>query len=150
MPWSAKMHPSVIREATLPDAEAITRLLAELGYPTEQDVVERHLAPLLALSDSNRVLVALLQQTVVGFIAVHVIPLLHRPHPLGRITSLVVAEPARGFGIGRQLVAAGEAFLREHGCLHIEVSSAEHRLGAHAFYKELGYYEKRIRFFKEA
>ena len=49
---------------------------------------------------------------------------------------LVVPEPARGRGLGRDLMLAAEAEARRRGCTHAWVDT---QFGALAFYERLGY-----------
>ena len=63
---------------------------------------------------------------------------MHATGPTVYIMALVIAEEARGLGVGRKLVAFARQWGLEHGCVHITVTSAEHRSGAHAFYPAVG------------
>jgi ribosomal protein S18 acetylase RimI-like enzyme len=101
----------IIREAVLHDTAAIADLVTELGFHASAEdiaarlpICERGEAPIVA-DDGG----------VVGCLTWHVTPVLHRPGPVGRITMLVVASRLRGHGIGRALVDAAEARLRERG-----------------------------------
>ena len=78
----------------------------------------------------------------------HSFATLHRPGRLGRITALVVAASARGRGIGSELLGTAERHLLASGCTRLEVTSAEQRHDAHAFYATRGYREQRARFVK--
>jgi len=60
----------------------------------------------------------------------------------------VVAERARGEGLGARLVAAAEEMLKARGCGLVEVTSNRKRLRAHAFYERLGYERTSYRFAK--
>jgi GNAT superfamily N-acetyltransferase len=71
--------------------------------------------------------------SVVGFASGYAIPLIQR-EPTARLMALVVADGARGSGVGRALV---------------EVTSAAHRAEAHAFYEHLGFEDKPHRFIKQ-
>ncbi len=62
---------------------------------------------------------------------------------------MVVAEQARGQGVGSALVAEAEARLKAAGCGLIEVTSNAKRLRAHAFYERLGYDRTSHRFAKQ-
>jgi len=85
---------------------------------------------------------------LVGVLTTSTTPVLHRPKPVGRISMLVVAEEARGAGIGAALVAEAERRLAARGCGMIEVTSNRKRLRAHAFYERLGYARTSYRFAK--
>jgi ribosomal protein S18 acetylase RimI-like enzyme len=142
--------PMNIRPLTLADVPFAVPLMAELGYPVEAGALAGRFA---ALSRSPDDVVFVAQQDdgkLAGLIACHSFEMLHRPGRLGRITALVVAEAFRGRGIGRQLLSAAEDHLRAHGCIKLEVTSAGHRDGAHAFYESQGYAEQRVRFVKDS
>jgi ribosomal protein S18 acetylase RimI-like enzyme len=66
----------------------------------------------------------------------------------GRITALVVDAEARRLGVGRTLIDRAANYFRDRGCVHIEVTSADHRPGAHAFYRSVGFVEDERRFVK--
>jgi GNAT superfamily N-acetyltransferase len=138
-----------IRVATLADSESLARLLMAMGYPVEADSIEARLRELIADADRNLVLVASVGIAVAGVIAGHLIPMLQQEQALGRITALAVDEDQRGLGVGKRLIAAAERWFAEHGVGRIEVSSAEHRIEAHQFFRHLGFREKRLRLVKD-
>ena len=78
-----------IRAATLGDTLAIANLLTQLGYPnTPADVGGR-----LAAMDEDagdRALVACEGDAVLGFAAVHLIPMIHHDGCVARVTAFVV------------------------------------------------------------
>jgi ribosomal protein S18 acetylase RimI-like enzyme len=88
------------------------------------------------------------RSVLLGAVALHIMPVLHRAGPIGRLTALVVDESARGRGIGRALVNAAEEYFRARGCALIEVTSNKKRTDAHAFYERLGYTATSFRFAK--
>ena len=142
------MFATMIRlgDVTAADIPALPELLEQLGYPSAPDAVAARIG---RIGDaSGRVLVARQEDEVLGVMALEFLALLHHDDDLCRITALVVADRARGRGVGRRLVAEAERIARERRCLRIEVTSAEHRAAAHAFYLALGYDEKRKRFLK--
>lgn len=136
-----------VRSAEPNDATALAGLLTELGFPASAATVATRLVSLLATDE--RVRVAECSGEILGLITVHVTPMLHRPTPVGRITTLVVAERAHGRGIGRALVADAERLLAERGCALVEVTSNLKRGEAHAFYEHLGYERTSARFKRE-
>jgi GNAT superfamily N-acetyltransferase len=76
--------------------------------------------------------------------------LLHALSPLARITALAVRNDVQGRGVGRALVEAAEAWAWTEGAARIELTSGDHRLAAHAFYRSAGYAVDSRRFLKQA
>ncbi len=79
--------------------------------------------------------------SLLGFVAV---ALRRRPGPFaervrGSIDWLYVREEARRAGVGRALVSAGLAWLREHGARRVELEVARANPGAEAFWQALGF-----------
>lgn len=128
-----------IRPLHRADAPAIGELLLQLGYP--QDEPETTAARIEAWSadPSSAALAADIDGAVLGVIAVHIVPYFERTGSWARIVALVVADRARGQGIGGRLVAAAEAFAADRGCARMEVTSSDHREAAHGFYQRRGY-----------
>jgi len=129
-----------IREAKARDAEAIAVLIVALGYDVTAADVRRRLKGTAALVAEKDKVVAVLTTSTTA--------VLHRPRPVGRISMMVVAEAARGAGIGAALVAEAEKRLKAAGCGLVEVTSNRRRLRAHAFYERLGYERTSYRFAK--
>lgn len=136
-----------IRNAKVGDAAAIAGLLGQLGYPSAPDAVETRIARMLS-EPGQHVLVADDDGRVVGMGSVIVRHVVNNDAPFARLASLIVGEDRRGEGIGHAIVERAEAIARDAGCFVIEVTSAEHRAGAHRFYERLGYEERRRRFLK--
>ncbi len=129
------------------DFAAFPGLLAQLGYPSEPATIAPRVDRVRA--GGGRVIVARRGETVLGLMTLAFIPLVHHDGGLCRVSALVVAGHARGRGIGRRLMALAEQIAREHQCSRVEVTSAEHRVSAHAFYRSLGYAERPRRFVKQ-
>lgn len=133
-----------IRQATVRDAAELARLLTQLGHPTDAARIEAFWDAWAA--EGNAAYVAEGEGgALAGVITTHRMLVLHRPHPVGRVTSLVVEESLRGQGIGRALMAAAERALREAGCGLVEITSNVKRADAHAFYESLGYERTSVR-----
>ncbi len=139
--------PALVRSAGPGDSEPIAGLLGELGYPATVRDVGARLARLRQECDG--VFVAEVGAEVVGFVGVHRIPVLHRDGDLARITALVVASRYRRQGVGQTLLEHVEQWARACACTRLEVTSGEHRSGAHRFYERLGYHRSERRFLKE-
>ena len=141
------MEAAAIRSAKVEDSPQIAALLAQLGYPSESEVLREKIS-LLSSGGADRIWVAEFQGKVVGLLAFHLTPLLHVSGSLGRITAVVVDERFRGKGIGKQLVETAERWAWERDCTRIEVTSGEQRTQAHQFYQDLGYALEAKRFTK--
>jgi predicted N-acetyltransferase YhbS len=134
-----------IREADAVDAEAIAALLPAEFAATADEVAER--LPRL-LRSGEPPLVAKLGEEVVGVLSWHVMQVLHRPAPVGRIAFLQVTEGRQRGGIGRALVEAAEERMAKRGCGLAEVTSNVKLAQAHKFYARLGYEKTSYRFGK--
>jgi GNAT superfamily N-acetyltransferase len=137
----------ILRQARPDDAEELSVLLSELGYPSGAESIARRISACANVPGLS-IVVASMDGRVVGVVAVHCVPTLISDAALGRITALVVSNEVRGRGVGRQLVEEAEAFAREQGCERMELTSGDHRPGAHAFYVRLGYAVEARRFIK--
>lgn len=133
-----------IRRATREDIAALAPLISELGYArTEEEVAtvfDRW------NGDDDFVLLAESGGEIVGSITLHTLRVLHRTDPVGRVTSLIVAQAARGRGIGRALVEAAAGEMRAAGCAILEVTSNTRFAPAHDFYRHLGAKQTSLRF----
>lgn len=140
-----------VRRAELADATEIAACLSALGYGTSAGHVIERLAS-FSKSPVDAVFVALVSGHVplLGVVSVHLLPLFHAPGLLGRITSLAVSSEARSKGVGKALVAAAEEWAWSEGAQRMEVTSGDHRLAAHAFYRAVGYSLDERRFIKHA
>jgi ribosomal protein S18 acetylase RimI-like enzyme len=136
----------LIRFAGPDDAAVVGVLFGQLGYPIAEQEMAARLERFMALG--QEALVADVGGEVVAVTALSVMHTLHRPAPVGRMSSLVVSEAVRGRGIGKALVAAAEKRLAERGCGLVEVTSNMRRPEAHGFYEGLGYERTSYRFFK--
>jgi predicted N-acetyltransferase YhbS len=137
----------VIRQAEQRDAEALARLIGQLGYEASANEVSDRLA--LMEVEGRAVLVAERDGAVVGCLTTSVMRVLHRPAPVGRISMMVVEQALRGQRIGAALVRAAEELLAEQGCYMVEVTSNLKRTEAHRFYERLGYERTSVRLAKE-
>ncbi|HUF01898.1 MAG TPA: GNAT family N-acetyltransferase [Gaiellaceae bacterium] len=143
---AGSMEP-IIRDARADDAHAVTGLIGELGYPTMPDAVLRRLERLTS-SEADRVLVAEVDGEVVGLASVHISHSVEYDEPAAKLSAIVVGGNYRGRGIGAALVAAIETEARSRGCSLLSLTTAEHRTGAHSFYREVGFEETGRRFAK--
>lgn len=140
-----------VRRAIPADAPEIAACLAELGYGTPDTLVAERLAAFAAsAADAVFVAGAAAGGPLRGVASAHALLLFHTPGQLVRLTALAVRGAAQGTGVGRALVRAVEAWAWSVGARRIEVTSGDHRPGAHAFYQALGYKPDERRFVKHA
>jgi GNAT superfamily N-acetyltransferase len=133
MPVSAAQ----IRPLRDEDAEAAAALCGQLGYPTDALTLLARMRQIAA--DRNRaVLVACVDGALVGWIDLSIEYHL-QSEPVALIGGLVIADSARGQGLGRQLCLASEDWARGCGVTRIRVRSNAIRERAHAFYLRDGY-----------
>jgi ribosomal protein S18 acetylase RimI-like enzyme len=138
--------PLSVRPARPADSAAIAALVGQLGFQsTPGDIAER----LAALRKGRETPLVAEQCEVIGVLAWHVTPVLHRPKPVGRITMMVVAEGERRHGAGRALAEAAYEAMRAKGCGLVEVTSNVDLSGAHGFYRRLGFERTSYRFAKQ-
>jgi GNAT superfamily N-acetyltransferase len=140
-----------VRRAVHADASEIAGCLATLGYGTPAPLIAERLAA-FASSAADVVFVAggPPGERLLGVVSAHALPLFHAPGQLVRLTALAVRAEAQGTGVGRALVAAAEAWAWSVDARRIEVTSGDHRPGAHAFYRTIGYALDERRFVKHA
>jgi GNAT superfamily N-acetyltransferase len=129
-----------IREATLADSEKLATLSGQLGYPADAADMARRLQSIVEHGAG----VVLVAESVAGAVVgwAHVLP--ERAlvcDARAQLAGLVVAEDARGDGIGTALLHAAEDWARTHGFAALAVRSNVIRSRAHRFYLRAGYVE---------
>lgn len=140
-----------VRHAVLADAPGIAACLAVLGYDTPPALVAERLTAFAAsVADAVFVADGPPGAPLLGVVSAHALPLFHTTGQLVRLTALAVRADAQGRGVGRALMAAAEDWAWRAGARRVEVTSGDHRSGAHAFYQALGYAPDERRFIKHA
>jgi GNAT superfamily N-acetyltransferase len=136
-----------VRAAVPEDGAAISALLGQLGYPVStRQVAERMRA--LNAGASDPVFVAEADDKIAGLLALHLCGMPQYAEPVMRITVLVVEQSVRRRGIGKSLMERAEQIAIAAGCGLIELTSANDRSEAHAFYRSLAYEANSLRFRK--
>lgn len=129
---------TTIRTARSYDAPAIAELCGELGYPTTRQQMVKRLAAIEGLVDGRVFVAEDPEGRVIAWLQVALAAQLC-DDACAEVCGLVVAESARGHGVGRQLVDAAEAWARTRGAARIRVRSRQERERAHEFYERAGY-----------
>ena len=129
---------TTIRNARTYDAPVLADLCGELGYPTTRQQVVRRLAVIEGLADCGVLVAEDDEGRVVGWLHVTLVAQLCND-ACAEITGLVIAQSARGRGIGQCLVSAAEKWGCARGLPSIRVRSRVERERAHQFYERMGY-----------
>jgi GNAT superfamily N-acetyltransferase len=126
-------------ESDLPDLLMLYKQL-QPADPVLPDGQAVHLWREISAQPGRRILVAAMDDAVVGTVDCAVLPNLTRG---GRafmlVENVVVAETARRNGVGRRLLAAAVAVARSAGCYKVQLLSRSDRPEAHAFYESCGF-----------
>ena len=128
----------IVREAKLSDAQFITELNDQLGYPSTIEGVKERLTEMLN-SDSHKIFVAEIEnEKVVGWI--HVFGTIRlESSRFAELGGLIVSSEMRGKKIGEKLVDKAEEWAKEKGYKKIRVRCQVKREKAHRFYERTGY-----------
>lgn len=130
---------SAVRDARLGDLESLVELLAQL-HPLYDAKMDEQLLSQILRDPRRSLLVAERSAQVVGTVDMLIVPnLSHAGRPWAIAENLVVDAQLRGGGIGKLLMTEVLARADEAGCYMIQFLSLKHRIGAHAFYRQLGY-----------
>jgi N-acetylglutamate synthase-like GNAT family acetyltransferase len=99
----------IIREAEEKDADVLSSLLEQLGYPTSADEILKRI--LQHKSDGYRLMMGEVNGEPIGFIALHWYHAFHHTRLIGRIVAFCVDEKCRSTGLGSQLLKYAEDLL---------------------------------------
>ena len=140
------MSPSLsFREATSTDLPILAELLADdvLGASRDGPQHLQTYAKAFAAvkgQQGNRIIVALLDTTIVGMLQLTVIPGLSRGGALrAQIESVRVSRHHRNMRIGRALFDYAIDQARDSGCTLVQLSTDKRRSEAMRFYESLGF-----------
>jgi GNAT superfamily N-acetyltransferase len=130
-------NPLNFREASLADAEALTRLInaafrVELPF-IDGDRIDA--AGVCSYMAKGKFLVAEVPAGLAGSVYVEL------RGDRGYLGLLGVDHPHQGTGLGRKLMEAAEHYFREAGCRTIDLRIVSARTPLPAFYRHLGYLE---------
>jgi GNAT superfamily N-acetyltransferase len=128
------------REPKVSDVDKLSILMKQLGYPIEENEMYRNILNYYSI-EKQKAWVAVIEENVVGCIAVAITDYFHRKGAFLRIITMVVDQNNRRQGIGRKLIQIAEDYAKDMKCSYIELTSGVYResLGSHDFYKSLGY-----------
>jgi len=130
----------MLRDLKTTDVAAICEINKEaLGYSYSLEETASQLAKLS--QDSHHYLLGFEDSTshdLLGYVHAEVYESLYSK-PGFNILALAVLPQMQGKGIGKALLEGLEQEAKKRGYNFIRLNSADHRLGAHAFYEKVGY-----------
>lgn len=129
--------PVSIRDARPTDADAISRLTAQLGYEVRPSDVADRLSRILPRSD-QRFLIAEDDGLAIGWLHVGAVEYLETG-AFAVINGLVVDRDVRGGGVGTLLLERAEQWAAERKLSLVRLWSTTSRERAHRFYERNGY-----------
>lgn len=132
-----------VRKAVTEDAYSIYLLSkSALGYDYPPIETANKLKSVLADS-TQAVFVACTEEQVIGYIHLANYDVLYAPN-YQNIMGLAVDKEFRRCGVGSALLSEAEKWAQSRNACGIRLCSGAARLGAHAFYKQMGYTETKI------
>ena len=130
----------MLRDLKVTDVASICEINKEaLGYTFSPDETASQLARLS--QDSHHFLLGYeddASHQLLGYVHAEVYESLYSKAGFN-ILALAVLPQAQGQGIGKSLLQGLEEEAKRRGYEFIRLNSADHRLGAHAFYEKVGY-----------
>jgi ribosomal protein S18 acetylase RimI-like enzyme len=127
-----------VRQMRPEDTTAVAMLTTQLGYPSTEDEIRRRYDLIKDRWDARLFVAQHAGNVIVGWIHVQATYMLESD-ARAAIWGLIVAEKARGSGVGRRLVEAAEEWALMRGLNVMAVNSNYLRLEAQGFYEHLGY-----------
>ncbi|WP_440109690.1 GNAT family N-acetyltransferase [Paenibacillus sp. QZ-Y1] len=149
MSYNVEAPVLMIRECELRDAEAVTGLMREVSYPTTANVMKERIE-CLETNPNACMLVAEVDEQIIGVIGVQCVQSHAYPEPAAQITSLIVGQEYRGGGIGRRLMARAEEWGRKKGGKQLFFTGANREITSKtcSFYEHIGFQKRGYRFSK--
>jgi ribosomal protein S18 acetylase RimI-like enzyme len=127
-----------VRQMRAEDTSSVAALTTQLGYPATEDAIRRRYDLIKDRWDARLLVAHHAGNVIVGWVHVQATYLLECD-ARAEIWGLVVAEKARGSGVGRRLVEAAEEWALMRGLDVIVLRSNLVRTEAQGFYEHLGY-----------
>lgn len=92
------------------------------------------------------ILIALIDNEIIGCTFVQIQEDYVRPNRIVYVTYVAVNEKYQKQGVGKRLFSEIERICNDNDCTSIELTSANFRTGAHAFYNAIGFSKKILRY----
>jgi ribosomal protein S18 acetylase RimI-like enzyme len=99
------------------------------------------------INNSKKIYIAMFEDNIVGCAFLEIKMDYIRAYKYGFISYVAVDECYRRQGIGKKLVEFVLKVSKDNECSTVELTSADHRINAHNFYKTLGFKSKKTTIF---
>ena len=134
---------SRFRAATKTDFDAIVDMMrsyyTEDGYAFSEETARTCLSTFSAHEHLGRLWVADVDGVVAGYVAVTLGFSFEYGGPDAFLDEIVIAEPYRRTGLGREAMDLALAYCRDHGVKAIHLEVEDHRAPAKRLYEQLGF-----------
>ncbi|WP_316786894.1 GNAT family N-acetyltransferase [Pedobacter frigiditerrae] len=132
-----------IREFQIEDIPSITDLTLTLGYETTIEQMTTRMKTIAQL-DNYWTFVAVLEETIVGYIGLNKNYFWEQDGHFIRIQALVVSKEHRRFGIGQKLIEQAEKLSNQINAslIVLNCGNKDERKSAHQFYPRMGFEAK--------
>jgi GNAT superfamily N-acetyltransferase len=141
-----------IRKTQLKDAEAITRIIREVGwfehlksesFEITEERVRQHISLCLADNSHSSFVAETEDSKVVGYSSVHYLPYFFLLGPEGYISELFISAEVRGQGIGTALLEQIITEAQKRGCARLSLINSRTRESyQRKFYEQHGWKER--------
>ncbi|HPD95540.1 MAG TPA: GNAT family N-acetyltransferase [Tenuifilaceae bacterium] len=137
-----------VRRATLSDLESVYQVICDLegcqlNFELFSDTFSAN------LSDDNIIyLIAEINNSVVGFLSMHIQRILHHEKPTCELQELNVLSEFRSKGIGSTLMHEAEKIALQNNLEEVELTTKIYRKQAQEFYIHLGFENTHLKFVK--
>lgn len=128
----------LVRKMEIEDAEAVSELNGELGYPVNAAVMAARIERMKASNTRDALVACSNDGSIAGWIEMEIVEHLTSDRTVS-ISGLVVAAGMRSRGIGKLLLDEAEQWARRRGIARMLVRSRVAREDAHRFYEREGY-----------
>lgn len=126
-----------VRPARITDAERISLLSQQLGYPASEEEIKRRFDTIQHDAD-HALFVAETGGWAIGWVHVFTCPMVTTESE-AEVGGLVVEEKFRRSGVGRLLMERAEEWARGKGCRAVYLRSNIIRKDTKPFYEKIGY-----------
>ena len=135
-----------IRRATEDDLPDIYQMICQLEeHELNSNVFKRKYTENLC-NPTIHYFVAEQEGKAIGFMSLHIQPLLHHDSSVAEIQELIVGPSVRSQGTGRQLVEQARQTALAHNCESLEVTPNNRRVRTQEFYAKNGFTHTHAKF----